>query len=320
MCRSGPGRRIVEESREAGVHMELLNGLEPDFEAAELIIPPPEPGRGNWAGAPSAWFADGWFYLAYRLRRGINDRGFSAVVARSTDGTAFETLLELEKAEFGAASLERPALVRSPDRTWRLYVSCATPGNFHWWVDVLSAADPAHFDPGQRMRVLPGDEATAIKDPVVTVDGDQWMLWASCHPLDDAQATDRMSSRYATSTDGMRWIFVGDALQEPSGGWDQRGTRVSYARRTDAGWLALYDGRATAAENAEERTGVAVGPNPFALRAVGNGAVYGSPWGSGSLRYISVVDGPEGRPERMYFEACLQDGSHGLFTQDLRPG
>ena len=35
---------------------------------------------------------------------------------------------------------ERPALVRLADGRWRLYVSCATPGSKHWWVDSLTAA------------------------------------------------------------------------------------------------------------------------------------------------------------------------------------
>ncbi|WP_289032471.1 hypothetical protein, partial [uncultured Arsenicicoccus sp.] len=37
----------------------------------------------------------------------------------------------LDRESFGAASLERPALVRLDDG-WRLYFSCATPGSKHW--------------------------------------------------------------------------------------------------------------------------------------------------------------------------------------------
>src|ERR1019366_9224380 len=53
---------------------------------------------------------------------------YAVAVARSDDGENFETILTLRNDEFGTPSLERPALVRTPDGTWRLYVSCATKG------------------------------------------------------------------------------------------------------------------------------------------------------------------------------------------------
>src|SRR6266571_2227138 len=83
------------------------------------------------------------------------------------DGESFEPLLVVDKDEFGAESLERPALAIAPDGGWRLYMSCATPGTLHWRVDVLEAANPAGFDPARRRTVLPGNEATAVKDPVI---------------------------------------------------------------------------------------------------------------------------------------------------------
>ena len=49
-------------------------------------------------------------------------------------------------------SLERPALVRTPEGSWRLYLSCATYGTKHWRVEVIEAADPAEFDARARAR------------------------------------------------------------------------------------------------------------------------------------------------------------------------
>ena len=89
------------------------------------------------------------------------------VVARSTDGVRFEPVAEVTKDRFGAESLERPALVHTPEGRWRLYVSCATPGSKHWWVDVLEADTPEGLADAPRRTVLPGSDHHAVKDPVV---------------------------------------------------------------------------------------------------------------------------------------------------------
>ena len=92
-----------------------------------VAVPPPGTEPGTWAGAPSATRSNGDIYLAYRLRRPLGQgRGYAVAVARSSDGVRFETLLTIGRAEMGAESLERPALVQTPDGTWRLYLSCAT--------------------------------------------------------------------------------------------------------------------------------------------------------------------------------------------------
>jgi hypothetical protein len=85
------------------------------------VIDAPGSGPGYWAGGPSAVSTDDGIYLAYRLRRPVGEgRGFAIVVARSTDGERFETVLQLDKDAFGAESLERPALAITPEGTWRL--------------------------------------------------------------------------------------------------------------------------------------------------------------------------------------------------------
>jgi hypothetical protein len=85
------------------------------------------------------------------------------VVARSTDGEHFETLVTIASKELAAESLERPALVTAPDGGGRLYLSCATPGTRHWRVEVIEARHPAAFDPRRSRVVLPGDASTAVK-------------------------------------------------------------------------------------------------------------------------------------------------------------
>ena len=57
-----------------------------------------------------------------------------------------------------------------PGLGWRLYLSCATPGSKHWWVDSLTAPTVEELPAGRQQVVLPGDEHTAVKDPVITQD------------------------------------------------------------------------------------------------------------------------------------------------------
>jgi hypothetical protein len=305
----------------------------PEFDRSEVAVPAPGEGPGHWAGAPSAVLADGAWYLAYRLRRPIGDgRGFGVVVARSDDGVRFETVNVIERDAFGAASLERPALVRRPDGGWRVYVSCATPGTPHWWVDALDADTPAGFDAHRRTTTLPGDERTALKDPVVWVEGGTWHLWACCHPLPDPAEADRMTSRHAISADGLAWEWTGAELRGGRG-WDDRGARVTARIAPGAGRpeALLYDGRASAAENWEERTGLAF-PATAAAGGAGNGNGSGagvllgepdgpvaeSPHAGRALRYAAVVPLPDGG-HRLYYEAARPDGAHDLRTELIPP-
>ena len=278
-----------------------------------VAIVPPGKGRGTWTGAPSAARSDGEIFLAYRLRRPRGrGRGYAVAVARSTDGERFETILTIRREELGADSLERPALVQAPDGGWRLYLSCATPGTKHWRVEVLEAGYPGAFDPKRSRVVLPGDEKVAVKDPVIVREGDVWHLWASVHPLSDPDHTDRMMTDYACSSDGLSWTWQGTALSPRPGEWDARGVRVTAVRLAEGNVVAYYDGRASASENFEERTGVASGAAPSALTA--HGPIAQSPHGDGGLRYLCILDLGDSH-ERYYYEMTRPDGAHELRTE-----
>lgn len=282
-------------------------------EPASVVVEPPGCGAGFWAGGPSVVHSDGAFYLAYRLRRPVDQgRGYANVIARSSDGIHFETMATLAAETFDCASLERPALIRRPDGGWRVYVSCSTFGSKHWWVEAVDTApggDIAELSAGPRTVVLPGDARSAWKDVVVSRDGADWRMWACEHLLDrgDDEA-DRMRSVYLTSADGLSWAPQGVALGPTADSWDARGVRVTSAWESDGAWLATYDGRASAAENWFERTGFAVGATPDEFTAVA-GPVDRD---GATLRYVTVAPLPTGL--RVYFEAQRADGANDLRT------
>jgi hypothetical protein len=303
-------------------HMNNRNSVAPSPETllpkpdkSEIAIGPPRTGAGYWSGGPSAAVGDDGIYLAYRLRRPIGaGRGYAVKVARSSDGVRFQTVATLSSDEFDAESLERPALVRTPGGGWRLYVSCATPGTKHWRIEVLEASHPSGFDASERLVVMPGDAATGVKDPVIRYRDGFWQAWVTCHPLADPDQADQMVTAYATSEDGLDWTWHGTALAGRPGAWDSRGTRVTAVTQSDGKIAAFYDGRATAAENYEERTGLALGTHPSALTAVGSGPAAESRIGLGGLRYLDLIALPGGG-YRLYYELSRSDGSHELRTE-----
>jgi hypothetical protein len=279
-----------------------------------LVVPSPGTGPGHWAGAPSAYATDDAVHLAYRVRKPVEEgRGHGNVIARSTDGLTFETVAVLHKDDFGAESLERPAIVQTDDGTWRLYVSCATPGTKHWRVDVVESRRPEDLSSAPPRTVLPGDETYGVKDPVLLRHQGAWHLWAAVHPLDDPDATDRMTTQRAVSADGVDFTWQGTALAGRPSEWDSRGARVT-AVIAGTPMLAFYDGRASAEENWEERTGLAVGVKgrfgDFTAHDVE--PVGSSPFGGHGLRYVSVIEWAG--QLRAYYEVATADGSHELRT------
>lgn len=277
----------------------------------EVVVPAPGPGPGNWAGAASATLHDGTFWLSYRVRRPLTEgRGVTVVVARSVDGVAFEPVAEIGRERFGCESFERPVLVPVPDLGWRLYLSCATPGSKHWWVDSLTAETPAALPSGERQVVVPGDERVGVKDPVIEHDRTGWRMWLCCHPLTDPGQEDRMTTRLLTSPDGLAWTDRGEVLAGRPGAWDERGARVTTVLGGDP-LVVLYDGRPDAASNWHETTGVAHWDGRRLVAQ--DGDPLSSPHSDGAWRYAAAVPLPDGRT-RFYVEAARPDGAHDLVT------
>jgi hypothetical protein len=281
----------------------------PGSERAVVAVGAPGTGRGLWAGSPAAALdLDGGILLAYRLRMGVGpEDGAQTIVARSDDGETFTTVAVVDKSRFGAMSMERPSVVRTDDSRWRLYVCCATPGSKHWWIAMLEAEDPAGLADADDRAVFPGDDTVAVKDPIVRRTAGGWEAWICCHPLDEPDEEDRMTSAYATSADGVTWDWHGTVLAPRAGTWDARGARLT-AVLPDG--RASYDGRATKEENWFERTGLAQRVDGRFEQA-NEGPV-------SDARYLDVLPLREGG-YRIYYEAPLPDESHELRTELIPP-
>lgn len=298
--------------------IETARKLLPHLDASEVAVPAPGIGAGFWNGAPSAVEYDGAIYLAYRTRQPVElGRGQGVVIAKSDDGVKFEIIQTISKTKMDAESLERPTLIRTNEGKWRLYLSCATTGTKHWRVELLEADSPDTFDPSTRRVILPGDKDWAVKDTVITYRDNQWHLWATFHPLDIPHEEDRMVSKYATSPDGIDWTWAdGIALSPRPGTWDQRGARITAVYFGDDMILAFYDGRESAAENYEERTGIAVGTTPDSFTAIGEEPFAQSPDERG-LRYLDILPLADGS-YRTYYEVATVDDSHELRTEHIQ--
>jgi hypothetical protein len=286
----------------------------PTYDDAEVVVPAPESGPGNWSGAASAVLVDGVFWLTYRVRRPLTEgRGVAVVVSRSLDGVHFEPVTEVQRDRFGCESFERPVLVSVPDQGWRLYLSCATYGSKHWWVDSLTAPDVESLPAGHQQVVLPGSATVGVKDPVVqppAVPGEEWVMWLCCHPLSEPGHEDRMTTRRLTSPDGLAWTDRGEVLTGRPGRWDARGARVTTVLTSDP-LTVLYDGRPDAASNWHETTGLARWDGTRLVPTADPPVT--SPYSDGAFRYAAAVPLPDGRT-RFYVEAARPDGAHDLVT------
>jgi hypothetical protein len=279
----------------------------PGMGRAVVAVPAPGEGPGWWAGASCAVpDPDGGFVVGYRVRNG-HDGIDQTVIARSPDGETFTTVATLDQSRFGAQWMERPAVVRTDEGRWRLFVCCGTPESKRWWIEVLEADDPAGLAVAEARPAFPGDDRTAVKDPIVKLRDGRWHAWICCHPLDVPGAEDRMSSAYATSDDGWTWEWHGTVLTGRPGEWDARGARLTTILPDGR---AAYDGRASAEENWFERTGLAA-PSGRDGRFI---QVEGSP--IVDVRYLDALALEDGG-FRIWYEARLPDERHELRTEHI---
>lgn len=271
------------------------------------LVTAPGHGEGWWAGAPSRATWRGVELLTYRLRAPRPRRGYEIRVAR-LDGDRVVDLTAIRAAHLASPSLERACLVAFDDDLL-LYLSSVDRSDARWRIDLLTARDPAHFDPTSPQLVLSADSSASegVKDPVVVAEGGHLAMYASVavpaaapdHASGDifGTGTVRSATGLATSADGRRWTWEGVVLSPPETGWDAYETRISCLLAPD---VALYDGIALPQDNYSERTGIARrGADSRWRRVTTEGPVL-------PVRYVAF-DG-----ERFFWEHPLPDGSHDL--------
>src|SRR5260370_8813327 len=89
--------------------------LLPRPDESTVVIAPPAPGLGYWAGAPSAALGDDGIYLAYRLRRPIGaGRGYATAVPRSAAGLPFAAVTTIGRYDARSEQQYQPGLLPTP--------------------------------------------------------------------------------------------------------------------------------------------------------------------------------------------------------------
>ncbi|MGH2491233.1 MAG: hypothetical protein ACRDF9_06955 [Candidatus Limnocylindria bacterium] len=293
-----------------------------DPERGRPIVAPPCAGPGCWAGAPGAYSEGRDTYLVYRMRRPQPGRGYELRIAASHDGLRYETVWSAGKERFGAESIERCALARIGEG-WRLYPSFVRRSDRRWCIGLIEARTVDTLDTGKMVVVLdPLDfGVAAVKDPWLRRDRGRWLMFVSygtlpmsldagLHATGDALSTGRTlsASGVATSVDGRHWTWEGPTLWPSASGWDAYTARLTTAVRDGDGWLGLYDGSASLAENYEERCGLARSTDLRKWERISvEGPAIGTARGPGGVRYVDVTAGGD-----VFYEYTRPDGAHEL--------
>ncbi len=307
-------------------------GVPPLFDPAQgtTVLDPPGSGPGNWAGAPSALYDEGKFYLSYRLRRPLTEgRGWTTRIDESTDGIHFRNIWAASKEDFASTSIERSALVKTPEGRFRLYVSYVDERRNRWLIDMIEGDTPASLDPKGRRTVLDPDDidSEGVKDPWIALIGGLYYMFASHGPRQTIVAGSTEAALHSTgnifttglvahptglaiSDDGIHFRWQGDVLVPgPAGAWDSNVARMACLLYQAPVWCMFYDGRTGKGDVYEDRTGLAVSADLHHFERLStSGPVLQSPWGSGALRYMDAV--PIGDRIYYYYECCRPDGSH----------
>ena len=283
----------------------------PLFDSADgdTLLSPEVDAPGYWVGAPALWLDGETLYMSVRWRRPLHEgRGWKSEIYRLRGGAPPEPVWACTADQFEAESIERCALVRIPGGSWRYYVSYLDPADRRWRIDLLEANELSALDPARRIPVLdPANTfSEGVKDPVVLLLDGLFYLFAGYGPRDRVAHGATPEQLHGTgnvfttglvehptglwvSADGRRFGFERDIVT-PGAGWDANVTRVSTVMPTDAGFLIFYDGRTTAGDVYEDRTGMVFSQDLSATaRHSPDGPLLQGHTGSRCLRYMDYA-------------------------------
>ncbi|HUW56934.1 MAG TPA: hypothetical protein VMZ92_09875 [Planctomycetota bacterium] len=305
----------------------------------DVVREPAGEGKGYWVGAPGAFYEpdERTVYLTYRVRRprGVPpDRGGEAFIARSDDGVRFEDVLRVPKAHFDSPSIERCALRRGVDGTWRYFVSYVDPGDGRWCVSVLKAPRIEQLDPAGAACIFRAADLglEGVKDPwIFEHDGTFHMMLSVAVPTPETSADShatadiyntgecRSATGLAAGADLDHWTWQGLVFEPGRSGWDRYARRINSVLRRGGRFIAFYDGAADHLGNYEERTGLAESADLRTWRTTTpDGPALVSPHAGGSLRYVDVLTTE--KDLLLYYEFARDDGSHDLRVARVDPG
>ena len=304
---------------------EILNLPKFNILESKVVREPVEKKQGNWVGAPSIFEMDDILYLTYRIRRPVGEgRGTINRVAKSTNGTDFEDVFEINKNMLdGAPSIERSCLLHT-GKNFRLYFSYVNPKNNMWQIDYVEAESVEKFDISSRKKVLDGDMlgTSGVKDPWIMKVGDYYVMYVSFAPLPpknepnlhstgDAFATGLTTSKsgLAISSDGINFKWAGEVIGLGDS-WDSSTTRISSIARIDGGFVAFYDGAYKIEQNYEEKCGIAFSSDLKTFNRLSVAEPYIEGPNGASIRYVDTVRFKN--KFLFYYEQKREDGSHDL--------
>jgi hypothetical protein len=269
------------------------------------------------------------FYLTYRIRRprGVPpDRGGEARIARSIDLVHFEDVWAVTKDVYDSASIERSAICKDANGTWRYFTSFVDPADGRWCVSVVKGPDVRALDATRARPVFTAAPLglEGVKDPWLFEDrGVHYMVLSVATPtprtaeeshatLDIFNTGDCVSATgLARSRDLETWEWLGVVFAPQSSGWDCYCRRINSIVRHNGTYVAFYDGSASHLENYEEKTGLAVSTDLRSWTALTiAGPAFTSACGSGSLRYLDAV--PSADRLWTFYEYAREDGAHDL--------
>jgi hypothetical protein len=296
-----------------------------------VVREPVSGGAGYWVGAPGVFYArdEPAFYLTYRIRRprGVEpDRGGEARIARSVDLIQFDDVWGVTKDVYGSASIERSAICKDANGTWRYFTSFVDPADGRWCVSVVTGPDVRRLDATRARRLFTAAPLglEGVKDPWLFEDqGIHYMVLSVATPtprtaagshatLDIFNTGDCVSATgLARSRDLESWEWLGVVFAPEASGWDTYCRRINSIVRHNGTYLGFYDGSASHLENYEEKTGLAVSTDLRSWTSLtSEGPALTSPSASGSLRYLDLV----ASTDRLwtFYEWARDDGAHDL--------